>query len=165
MLLGPARRRRLLGLLRERIRSGLAGRAVWIGRTHGDFFAGNVFFGPDGDVRGIIDWGQSRDDDLALIDPGTLVLAGRAAAQGAELGRVVRDLCRGAPLPAGELALLELHRAACPADPVGVDVLALLTWLRRVENNLLKSPRYRSHPAWVHANLESVLRTAGEPAA
>jgi Ser/Thr protein kinase RdoA (MazF antagonist) len=160
MLLGPARRRRLVDLLRERIRSGVEGRALWVGRTHGDYFPGNILFGPSAEVTGIIDWGQSRDDDLALIDPGTLLVAGRAGAQGTALGRVVRDLCRGAALSAGELALLELHRAACPADPVGVDVMALLTWLRHVENNLLKSPRYGSHPAWVHANLETVLRTA-----
>jgi hypothetical protein len=74
---------------------------------------------------------------------------------------VVGDLCRGAPLTDAETALLELHRAACPADPLGADVLALLTWLRHVENNLLKSPRYRSNPAWVHATLETVLRAAG----
>ncbi len=164
MLLGATRRRRLVDLLRERIRSGVEGRVLWVGRTHGDYFSGNIFVGPSGDVRGIIDWGQSREDDLALIDPATLVLAGRAAAQGAELGHVVADLCRGAPLTADEHAVMELHRAACPADPVGADVMALLTWLRHVENNLLKSPRYRANPVWVRANLEAVLRTAGERA-
>ena len=163
-LLGAARRRRLVDLLRERIRAGVEGRVLWVGRTHGDYYSGNVFFGPSGDVRGIIDWGQSREDDLALIDSGTLVLTGRAAAQGTELGHVVGDLCRGAPLTADEHAVMELHRAACPADLVGADVMALLTWLRHVENNLLKSPRYRSNPVWIRANLEAVLRTAGERA-
>ena len=161
MLLGPARRHALADRLRERVRSGLVGRTVWVGRTHGDYFAGNVFFGPAADVRGVIDWGQSREDDLALLDLGTLLLTARAGTQGRGLGRVVVDLCRGAPLTDAEAALLELHRTACPADPVGVDVLALLTWLRHVENNLLKSPRYRSNPAWVHATLETVLRAAG----
>jgi hypothetical protein len=161
MLLGSARRRALVDRLRERVRSGLVGRTVWVGRTHGDYFPGNVFFGRSADVRGVIDWGQSREDDLVLVDPGTLLLTARAAAQGTGLGRVVGDLCRGAPLTDAEAALLELHRAACPADPLGADVLALLTWLRHVENNLLKSPRYRSNPAWVHATLETVLRAAG----
>lgn len=174
MLLGPARRRGLVDRLRDRIRSSVAGREVWLATTHGDYFPGNIFFGPptatdgagaDGvGVAGIIDWAQSREDDPALIDPMTFLLIGRARAQGRALGRVVRDLCRGAPLSLPEAALLAIHRAACPADPVGVDVMALLAWLRHVENNLLKSPRYRVHPAWLHANVETVLRTAGSTA-
>lgn len=186
MLLGPARRRALVDRLRDRIHSSVAGREVWLATTHGDYFPGNIFFAPttgtdatgpggagaggagaggagaDGvGVAGIIDWAQSREDDPALIDPMTFLLIGRARAQGRALGRVVRDLCRGAPLSLPEAALLAIHRAACPADPVGVDVMALLAWLRHVENNLLKSPRYRVHPAWLHANVETVLRTAG----
>jgi Ser/Thr protein kinase RdoA (MazF antagonist) len=160
MLLGPARRHRLIEQLRQRIRSGVEGRAVWLGRTHGDYFPGNIFFGPSAEVTGIIDWGQSREDDPALIDPMTLVLVGRGQAQQKGLGPVVRDLCRGVPLSGREVALVEIHRAGCPADPVGVDVMALLAWLRHVENNLLKSPRYRANPVWVLTNLETVLKTA-----
>jgi Ser/Thr protein kinase RdoA (MazF antagonist) len=159
MLLGPARRRRLVDALRDRIRAGTEGRAVWRSRTHGDYFPGNVFFGPAGEVTGIIDWGQSRDEDPALIDVATYLLVARATRQGAGLGTVVRELCRSGALTDEEGALVELHRSSCPADRLDADVLALLAWLRHVENNLLKSPRYGADPAWVYLTVERVLRS------
>jgi Ser/Thr protein kinase RdoA (MazF antagonist) len=159
-LLGPGRRRRLVDRLRDRIRTGAEGRTVWLGRTHGDFFPGNVFLGPSGEVSGIIDWAQSRTDDPAVIDLMTYLLVVRAGTQGTGLGSIVRDLCRGAPLTGDEQALVELHRAACPADPIDPDVMALLAWLRHAENNLLKSPRYAADPAWVFLNVERVLKGA-----
>jgi hypothetical protein len=161
MVLGPARRRALLDRLRDRLRGGVAGRTLWVGRTHGDFVPGNLFAGPSGAVEGIIDWGQSRPDDVALIDPVTLLVDGRARAQRAGLGRVVRDLAAGAPLTDREDAVLELHRRRCPADPVPVEVMVLLAWLRHVGNNLAKSPRYRAHPVWVHGTVETVLKGTG----
>lgn len=157
-MLGPARRRALVDRLRDHIRSGIAGRAVWLSRTHGDYFPGNLFLTPSGEVSGIIDWAQSRDDDPSVIDLMTYLLVARADTRRSPLGSVVRDLCRGAPLTAAEQALVDLHRAACPADPIAPDVLALLAWLRHAENNLLKSPRYRADPAWVFLNVERVLR-------
>jgi len=160
MLVGPARRHDLVERLRDRIRSGVEGRTVWLGRTHGDYVPGNLFADRSGATTGIVDWGQSRAADLAAIDPMTLLLVDRARRDGTELGRVVRDLCRGVPLTDDEETLLAVHRAACPADAIDVDVLALLTWVRHVENNLLKSPRYRANPVWVYLNLETVLRTA-----
>jgi Ser/Thr protein kinase RdoA (MazF antagonist) len=165
MLLGPTRRHRLVGLVGDRIREGLAGRSVWLARTHGDYFPGNVFFGPSAEVTGVIDWGQSREDDVALIDPMTLVLEERPRARRQGLGGAVRDLCRRPVLDDREAVLLEVHRAVCPADPVDVDVMALLAWLRHVENNLLKSPRYGAHPVWVRSNLEAVLSAVGNRAA
>jgi Ser/Thr protein kinase RdoA (MazF antagonist) len=160
MLLGPARRRRLIDRLRDRIRSGTEGRTVWLSRTHGDYFPGNIFSSPSAEVSGIIDWAQSRADDPAVIDLMTYLLVVRAQTRGTGLGSVVRELCRGTPLTGGELALVETHRAACPADPIGTDVMALLAWLRHVENNLLKSPRYGADPAWVFLNVERVLTGA-----
>ena len=161
MLLRPARRRDLLDRLDERLRSGLLGRTLCVSRTHGDYFPGNLFLDPAGDVAGIIDWGQSREGEPALVDPATLLLAGRAERRGAGLARAVAELCRGDQPTPDELTLVEAHRAVCPADPVDADVMALLAWLRHVENNLLKSPRYRSHPAWVRSTVETVLKAAG----
>jgi Ser/Thr protein kinase RdoA (MazF antagonist) len=161
MLLGAARRRALIESLRERLHAGLEGRTVWIARTHGDYTPGNVFHGPAAEVTEIIDWGQSREDDAALIDPMTYLLVERASRRGGGLGALVGRVCRGERLPAEDIALLELHRTACPAEPLAVDVTALLAWLRHVENNLLKSPRYRSHPVWVRRTIETVLTSAG----
>jgi Ser/Thr protein kinase RdoA (MazF antagonist) len=163
-LMGPAARRRGVEAVRERIQAGTEGRAVWLGRTHGDFAPGNLFLDPAGEVTGIIDWGQSRADDPAVIDVLTYLLVDRARAERRGLGVVVGDLVRGAPLTAGEQALLDIHRAACPADPLDVPVMALLAWLRHVENNLLKSPRYGTNPAWVFLTVEKVLRTASSRA-
>lgn len=159
MLLGPARRQRLVMRLRDRIRAGIEGRALWVGRTHGDFVAGNILFAGS-TVTGIIDWDRSQVDGVALVDPMTLLLTDRARAAGTALGGVVRDLCHGAPLTYREQGLLDGHRAACPADTIEPDVLGLLAWLQHVRNNLLKSSRYRSHPAWVHRNIETVLKAA-----
>ena len=160
-LTGPGRRRALTERLRERLHAGLTGRALLVGRTHGDYVPGNVFHDPAAEVSGVIDWGQSRDTDAALIDPLTYLLVRRCRLQRRQLGAVVRDLVRGAPLSPGEQALVGLHRAGCPGDPVAPDVAALLAWLRHVENNLLKSPRYGVNPAWVVRNVEPVLRAVG----
>jgi Ser/Thr protein kinase RdoA (MazF antagonist) len=157
-LLGPARRRELTGRLRERVVEGTVGRTVWTSRTHGDFFPGNLFLGPSSELTGIIDWGQSRGNDLSLVDPMTYLLVARARRQGRPLGAVVRDLCREGRLTEEEQRLLDLHRGTCPGDPLAPSVAALLAWLRHAENNLLKSPRYAAHPVWVRRNLETVLR-------
>jgi Ser/Thr protein kinase RdoA (MazF antagonist) len=159
-LLGPARRRRLLEQLRDRIHAGTDGRSIWLGRTHGDYFPGNVFFGPSAEVTGIIDWGQSRDGDPAVIDLMTYLLVVRADRQGTGLAAVVREVCRGNALSAEESALVELHRSRCPADRLDAQVMALLAWVRHVENNLLKSPRYGADPAWVYLCVERVLKAA-----
>ena len=161
MVLGSVRRRALLDRVRDRVRAGVVGRTVWLGRTHGDFVPGNVFTGPSGAVEGIIDWGQSRADDVALLDPVMFLVAARARAQHGALGRVVRDLSAGAPLTDREQAVLAVHRGRCPADPLPVDLLTLVAWLRHVANNLGKSPRYRAHPVWVHGTVEAVLKEAG----
>jgi hypothetical protein len=160
MLLGPGRRHGLVASLRERLHAVLDGRTLWIARTHGDFAPGNVLHGPGGEVSGILDWGQSRSDDAALIDPMTYLLGQRSTGRRTELGGVVRDVLLGAARQPTTETALELHGAACPADPVPADAAALLAWLRHVENNLLKSPRYGSNPVWVRANVETVLKAA-----
>ena len=158
------RRIELVAALRRRLGAALEGRRVWVGCTHGDYTPGNIIYDGSG-VRGIIDWAQSRDDDAALIDPMTLLIFSRALTERAHLGRVVLDLCRGAPLTSGEVALVEAHREVCPADPVPVEIMALLAWLRHVETNLVKSPRYASHPVWVRRNVEVVLSAVAGSAA
>lgn len=161
MLLGRTRRLALVDDVRRRIRSGLEGRAVWISRTHGDLSLGNVIYRAAApEVAGILDWAQSRDGEPAWIDPLTLLLVGRAQRHGRELGDVVRDLRRSASLTAPESDLLMVHRAACPGDRVDTDVMALMAWLRHVDGNLEKSPRYAAHPVWVHRNVERVLTAA-----
>jgi Phosphotransferase enzyme family len=160
MMLGPRRRSGLAERLRDRIHAGLVGRAVWVSRTHGDYPPGNVFHGPTAEVSGVIDWGQSREDDAALIDPMTYVLIDRGRRQNSGLGAVVSDICRGAALTDLEQSLLAAHRRRCPADPIAVDVAALLAWLRHVENNLVKSSRYADHPVWVRRTVETVMTGA-----
>lgn len=157
---GPSRRHELTERIRERVLAGTRGRSAWLGRTHGDYFPGNIFFGPAGEVCGIIDWGESREDDLALLDPMTYLLVDRTRSLGRPLGTVVRDLCRAPVLTDRERAVLELHGRSCPADPLDVDVVALLAWLRHVANNLLKSPRYAASPVWIRRNVEPVLAAA-----
>jgi len=162
-LFAGARRSSAVERVREELRAALEGRGVWVSSTHGDYFPGNIFYGPSRTVEGIIDWGQAREDDPAVIDPMTLLLADRAGRQRSGIGGVVRDLCEGAPLSRRELALLEAHRAACPADPIPVAVMALLAWVRHVENNLRKSRRYAEHPVWIHRVVTPVLKSAGAP--
>jgi hypothetical protein len=80
-----------------------------------------------------------REDDPAVIDPMTLLLADRTGRQRSGIGGVVRDLCEAHRCRGGELALLEAHRAACPADPIPVDVVALLAWVRHVEGQTVST--------------------------
>jgi Ser/Thr protein kinase RdoA (MazF antagonist) len=161
MLLGPDRRRRVVEALRHGLREALEGRTVWVGRTHGDYSPGNILFDGAGRVGGVVDWAQSREDDLVLLDPMTLLLFERAHDRGLPFGRVVVDLHGGSRLSSAEVALLERHRALCPAEPLPVPTAALLAWLRHVETNLVKSARYAHHPVWVHQNVEAVLRAVG----
>jgi Phosphotransferase enzyme family len=159
LLQSRGRRLELTLALRNRLRESLEGRPVWISRTHGDYAPGNILYDDAGRVTGIIDWAQSREADPAVIDPMTFVLVSRARAGGVPLGRVVADLARGGRLTADETALFELHRALCPVEPPPVAVMAQLAWLRHVETNLLKSPRYANHPVWVHQNVGAVLKS------
>lgn len=133
------------------------GRQVRVGWAHGDLSPGNLFFdtgpaesGPH--VSAIIDWDGAAEDGPASLDAWHLALTAESQRRGTELGQVVSELLwrQGPPFdfrPDRDLA----------ADEDASPPVAVLAWLRHVDSNLKKSPRYRQNLLWRAANIDWVL--------
>ena len=138
----------------------LDGRQVRLGWTHGDFYPGNVLVGSAGQVTGIVDWSQVREDDLIILDSAFWLLTIPRAGQPREFGaRVAARLDRG---PCWRQAEADLLTTLASGDPIGDEALLLLTWLRHVTDNLAKSDRYATSPLWLRRNVLPVLRRVDE---
>jgi O-antigen/teichoic acid export membrane protein len=138
----------------------LAGRQVRLGWTHGDFYPGNILVGSAGQVTGIVDWSQVREDDLIILDTAFWLLTIPKAGQPHQFGaRVAARLDSGSCWKQAEIDLLA---TLAGGDPLGGEALLLLTWLRHVTDNLAKSDRYAASPLWLRRNVLPVLRRVGE---
>ena len=138
----------------------LADHRVTLGWTHGDFYPGNILVGPSGQVTGIVDWSQVREDDLVILDTAFWLLTIPRAGQPHEFGaRVAARLDRG---PCWRSAEADLLTTLAGGDRIGGEALLLLTWLRHVTDNLAKSDRYGASPVWLRRNVLPVLRRVGE---
>ena len=142
----------------DELREVLAGRTLPLGWVHGDFVPSNILVSADGEaVSGIVDWELAAPRALCSLDVVALVLSTRAQRQRRELGRVVRELVRGAPWTDFERALLDSGRAELPGDRVESRTLVLLWWLQHAAANVRKSTRYDCHGLWAHWNIHVVL--------
>ncbi|WP_051124658.1 phosphotransferase [Amycolatopsis benzoatilytica] len=154
----PGRLRSAVDRVRAELTAGLRERRLPAGWVHGDYGPDNVLVGPDGRVRGIVDWGQASDHGLVAIDVLSLALSTEVTAARRELGAVVLDwLTTGPPDPA---ALCD--RSVRDGDQVPVRTLVLLGWLHLVAANLAKSTRYAANPIWLRRNVIAVVREFGE---
>lgn len=136
----------------------LRGRRVVTAWTHGDYTPDNVLTDASGRVTGIVDWGQSLPDGLAVLDVVTFLITAQRSTTGSEIGAVVlRRLSES--VPAEDDLLLRAQRSTgVPAlDP---ETLTLLGWLHHVAQNLQKSPAFAANPVWVRRNLLAVVRDA-----
>jgi O-antigen/teichoic acid export membrane protein len=132
----------------------LAGRRVTLGWTHGDFYAGNLLSGGSGEVSGIVDWSQAREQDLLVLDLTFWFMTVPAREQPPAFGaRVAAGLGRGWT-PAERY----LISTVMDGDPLTKETLLLLTWLRHVASNLGKSDRYVGSVLWSRRNVAPVLR-------
>ncbi|MDQ6726859.1 MAG: phosphotransferase [Actinomycetota bacterium] len=153
----PRDRDRAMAALRDELARAYDGGTADLCFVHGDFTTGNVLVDPvSGLVTGILDWDRARAGDFAAVDLLHLALSVRAASTGRQLGRVVVDLLSGHPLGGVESDLLDRHLPGLDTDDLRPALL--LAWLRHVENNLAKATRYATHRAWLHHNVDGVLR-------
>jgi aminoglycoside phosphotransferase (APT) family kinase protein len=134
----------------------LAGRPMTLGWTHGDLHPGNVLVSADGKVTGIVDWGEARERDLAVLDLAFWLLTLPAPGQPREFGkRIAARLDSERFWTPAERRLLD---GATYGDLVTGRTLLLLAWLRHVASNLAKSDRYAKSPLWSRRNVVPVLR-------
>lgn len=146
---------RLVSALRAR----LEGHRVTLGWTHGDFYPGNVLVSARGQVVGIVDWGQARERDLAIMDIAFWLLTLPCLARGHPLGaEVAARLAGGRCWSAAESKLLAAYTAA----PFNGRALLLLVWLRHVADNISKSSRYGGNVLWARRNVAPVLRQVAD---
>lgn len=142
------------------VRESLLGRAVALSWIHGDFGPGNVFVTEDGTtVTGIVDWELASSKGLPLVDVVQLLVSTRMLLLRRELGRVVGDLLADG-WTRDERELLAAAQSQIPGEPLELRAVLLLSWLRHVHGNLLKSTRYGRNPLWLRRNIDSVLKSA-----
>lgn len=126
--------------------------------THGDYTPDNVLTDEHGHVNGIVDWGQSAPDGLAVVDVITFLLTAQRSMTGDELGAVV--LRRLTETPAAEKHLLVRTQREAGMPALDTVTLTLLGWLHHAAQNLQKSPVFAANPIWVRRNLLAVIRGA-----
>jgi Phosphotransferase enzyme family len=151
------------------LRQALVGRRMPVSWTHGDYTPGNVLLaGVQGPVTGIVDWGEARPGQPALIDEYLMILTASCQAERADLGTVVTERLRAGGLSDRERNAL---RAACgrPDADIGgperidkrVDerVAILLTWLHHAADLWRKRATQPNHHIWWATNVAPVLHT------
>jgi thiamine kinase-like enzyme len=144
--------------LADELHLALAGRTLPLGWVHGDFVPTNILVSADGEaVSGIVDWELATPGGPPSIDVVALLLSSRMQRQRRELGRVVRELVRGAPWTEFERGLLDLGCSELPAGQLEPRTLVLLWWLQHAAANLTKSTRYDRHGLWARWNIHVVL--------
>ena len=153
----------LLERLRKALRSRLAGRRVYVGWIHGDYWPGNLLASADGaTVTGIVDWDQADPAGLPTHDALHLVLYSRRLLAQREFGDVVVGFLGGDPLDHIERASLDI--ALDPTDPEELRLGAILAWLRHVAT-FAPVPGHGTSRRWVRRNIVTVLRAVDGPMA
>jgi O-antigen/teichoic acid export membrane protein len=134
----------------------LSQRTLTMGWVHGDFYPGNVLVDANGKVSGVVDTAQTQQRGLPVLDLAHWVLT------------LPGD---GGPEQLGARVATRLDQEQCWTDsetkfllqaPGGGELsgrlVLLLTWLRHVDSNLVKSERYANNPIWLRRNVFPVLR-------
>jgi hypothetical protein len=105
-------------------------------------------------VTGIVDWSQSRDEDLVALDLVFWMLTVPARGQPHSFGARVAAAMNQCWTPAEG----RLIGPAMDGDAISKRTLVLLAWLRHVSDNLQKSDRYQGSLVWSRRNIAPVLR-------
>ena len=143
-----------LARLSDELCTTLEGQTLALSWTHGDFAPGNILADADGRITGILDWEFAHPQGLAALDVVFFLLTARVYARSQELGRVVRDLIQ--PNPVWSPAEAELIAATAGAS-IGVERLALLSWLHHAAQMITRCTRYVDSGLWIHSNIRVVL--------
>jgi len=111
---------------------------------------------PDGAVAGIVDWGQADAQHLAILDIAHWLLSLDLFTDRVELGGRVAARLAGRCWSPTEREWLRVAAGHC--EPLSDRGVVLLTWLRHVTSNLVKSPAYTQSRVWMTRNVVPVLR-------
>lgn len=155
-------------IIRDQLVAAFSGSRQALGLGHGDFCLDNLLFETDRmrrnavAVTGILDWGQSRPDAPALLDPLHLVLTLRMRASDRQFGQVVAGLWAQPDLSPDEERLVGAAWSAADAD--ARKALVLMVWLQHAANNMEKSARYQAGTFWHFANVRLVVDAVAPPA-
>ena len=145
------------------LRQALVGRRMPVSWTHGNYTPGNVrVAGVQGPVTGIVDWGQGRPGQPALIDEYLMILTASCQVERADLGTVVAERLRAGGLSARERNALCAARERADADighreRIDERIAILLTWLHHAADLWRKRTTYPNHHIWWAANVAPVL--------
>jgi aminoglycoside phosphotransferase (APT) family kinase protein len=130
--------------------------ATWI---HGDYWLGNLLFGPNPSLTGIVDWETAAPLELPLHDLLHLLLYSRRIATGGELGQMLCDQLSWPRWSHAERAVLEGQRAWHGRGGLTERQVLLLYWLRHAgiharQQGTCVGLRYR---LWERRNVLPVL--------
>jgi aminoglycoside phosphotransferase (APT) family kinase protein len=146
--------------LRAELRDALVGRTLTTSWIHGDYWAGNVLFSPDGaTVQGVVDWAGADAVGLPLHDLLHLVLYTRQVVSGRGLGQIVRAELRAPSLCPFERSLLERYGGWSLGGLQSYRHALVLYWLRHVALHARQqepSPDWR-YRLWERRNVHAVL--------
>jgi aminoglycoside phosphotransferase len=136
----------------------LAGRNISASWVHGDYCPSNILVDPAGsEITGIVDWDMARPDDIPLLDLIHLFISVRMDMQQLEMGHIVRGLLMDEDWTPEELQLIEAAQNNLPGNPVDLHSLLILSWLRHINSNLIKTSRFDHHNVWINENVVPVL--------
>ncbi|MCV7366262.1 glycosyltransferase [Mycolicibacterium duvalii] len=148
----------------EILSGALMQRKMLVSWTHGDFTPDNITFdGVNGPVRGIVDWGGARPNQLAMLDGYLLTLSISRLMEASELGVVVRRRLRAGGLVLRERRPLRAVYHSAESGTPDCDRLdersaILLAWLHHAADIWRKCGSYQGHRVWWAANIAPVLR-------
>ncbi len=138
---------------------GLLHRQIAVSWIHGDYCPSNILVNPAGNkVTGIVDWDLAAPDEYPLLDLMHLLISVRMETTGRELGQIVADLLVHQDWTPFEIQLIRKAEGALRGDPLDLQVVLLLCWLRHIKGNLDKTSRFDHDPMWAAENIMRVLR-------
>lgn len=148
----------VLRKLRDQMHDELTGHTVTVSWIHGDYWPGNLRTTPDGaQIAGILDWELASANELPMLDVMLLIITFRMAVDRLGMGDVIRRLLLDESWLPCESAILLQARRDYSTDSISNRTLILLTWLRHVSDELLKSSHLATHWLWLAKNIEEVL--------
>jgi Phosphotransferase enzyme family len=145
------------------LRLALVGRRIPVSWTHGDYTPSNVRVGGvQGPVTGIVNWGEARPGQPALIDEYLMILTASCQVERAALGTVVTERLRAGGLSERERNALRAARNRSDADigdreRIDERIAILLTWLHHTADLWRKRATHPNHHVWWAANVAPVL--------
>jgi hypothetical protein len=149
------------------LRQALVGWRMPVSWTHGDYTPGNVrVAGARGPVTGIVDWGEARPGQPALIDEYLMILTASCQVERADMGALVAERLRAGGLSDRERNVLRAAHDRADADigdrspkneRIDERVAILLTWLHHVVDLWRKCATHPNHHIWWATNMAPVL--------